>query len=86
MKNNIHILFDLIGHGGYTNKIEIVYNKPAPIIINYLGLPDSTYLKSHDYRLVDKITDPINKNGDIINKDKLSTEKYIHIEKCFLCY
>lgn len=72
----IDILFDLIGHGA-GNRLELLAKKPAPIIINYLGYPDYTYLSSIDYRLVDTITDTYNNQY---------AEKLLKLPRCFVCF
>lgn len=80
--HNIDIIIDLSGHG-YGNRMDVLSMSPAPIIINYCGFPDFTYLNEIKYRIVDKISDPVD-NSTIDNL--LSKEKLIYLPKCFLCY
>lgn len=79
--HGIDILVDLIGHG-HGNTMEVLklleYEKNKPIIVTYLGYPDTTMLRSVDYRLVDYITDHI--------KSKDITEDLIKMPRCFICY
>ena len=79
--NGIDILVDLIGHG-HGNTMEVLklleYEKEKPIIVTYLGYPDTTMLRSVDYRLVDGITDTI--------KSKDISEELIRMPRCFICY
>jgi predicted O-linked N-acetylglucosamine transferase (SPINDLY family) len=55
-------------------------SKPAPIIINYLGFPASSFLPEYDYRITDKYVDPdIDKNE--------YTEEILYIKDCpFVCH
>jgi len=78
INDEIDILFDLGGHTD-SNRISMFAMKPAPILVNYLGYPNTTGLSSIDYRLVDKIVNPIH------SKQKHS-EKLIFKENCFINY
>ena len=78
-KEEISVLFDL---GGYTNAgvpIKIFGFRPAPVQISYCGYPNTTGLKSIDYRITDKICEP----DDAQN---YYSEKLFKIDGCFLCY
>jgi predicted O-linked N-acetylglucosamine transferase (SPINDLY family) len=74
----IDILIDLNGHT-VLNRLGVFSYNPAPIQITYLGYPNTTGLKSINYRLTDKISNP-----------EHSTEKYseklLYLPKCFLLY
>jgi hypothetical protein len=75
---NIDILFDLMGYT-VMNKLEIFTYHPAPIQITYLGYPNTTGLKSMNYRITDSISDsPLSK--------QLYSEELIRLPKCFLLY
>jgi protein O-GlcNAc transferase len=74
--HKIDILVDLISHG-VNGRMNLIAMKPAPIIINYLGYPDYCYLKSVNYRLVDKITDTL---------EFKYTEKLLKMNRCFVCF
>lgn len=76
--DNIDILIDLNGHTGL-NRLEIFAYKPAPIQITYLGYPNTTGLDEMDYRITDKIADPLD------SKQKYS-EQLLHLDTCFLNY
>jgi len=79
MKNHhkIDILVDLICHG-VGNRLKLITMKPAPIIINYLGFPDSSRLTYHNFRLTDKIVDPTVQTH--------YTEKLLYMPRSFLCW
>lgn len=78
---DLDIIVDLIGHG-YNNNIDVLamlkLNNPNIKVISAIGYPDSTLLKSVDYRLVDNITDP--------GVSEEVSEKLLRMNKTFLCY
>ena len=53
----IDVLIDLAGHTGM-GRLSALAHKPAPVIINAIGYPNTTGHPSVDYRIVDAITDP----------------------------
>jgi predicted O-linked N-acetylglucosamine transferase (SPINDLY family) len=77
-KHNIDILFDLNGHT-VNNRLGIFTYHPAPIQVSYLGFPNTTGLKSIQYRITDGIADSPN------SKQKY-TEKLLKLPRCFLLY
>jgi len=76
--DNIDILFDLSAHTG-DNRLDTFVLKPAPIQISYCGYPNSSGIKSMDYRITDKICDSE-------KSQKYYSEKFIFMDKCFLAY
>lgn len=77
-EDRIDILIDLSGHTD-KNKLEVFAYKPAPLQVTYLGYPNTTGLKTIDYRLVDSFTDPEDCGSDVV-------ETLIRLDECFLCY
>jgi len=77
-KHNIDILFDLNGHT-VNNRLGVFTYHPAPIQIAYLGFPNTTGLKSIQYRITDTTVD------SSISKQRYS-ETLLKLPKCFLLY
>jgi predicted O-linked N-acetylglucosamine transferase (SPINDLY family) len=71
----------LIEMAGYTNIdiLNIIGEKPAPIQISWLAYPNTTGLKSIDYRFTDKIADPL-------ESQQQYTEKLYRLPNSFICY
>jgi len=76
--HNIDILVDL---AGYTKnaRTEIFLHKPAPILINYLGFPETMGSKHYDYIISD------NTSISDVNKEFIS-EKIIYLPKTYFTY
>ncbi len=77
-KERIDVLIETSGHTG-DNRLPALAARPAPIIIDAIGYPNTTGFSAVDYRLVDSITDPP-------GSEALSTERLLRIDPCFLCY
>lgn len=77
-KDSIDILVDLIsmGNGG---RLDLIAMAPAPAIVNYLGFPDTSRLKSFTHRITDEHADPQTEDGHYI-------EKLVKLKCPFLCY
>jgi predicted O-linked N-acetylglucosamine transferase (SPINDLY family) len=74
----IDILLELNGHTG-GNRLPALADKPAPLIVNALGYPNTTGLPAIDWRLVDSITDPP-------GAEAFCTEQLLRLDPCFLSY
>ena len=74
----IDVLIDLAGHTGM-GRLGALWQKPAPVILNAIGYPNTTGHPSVDYRIVDSITDPP-------GSERLATERLLRIDPCFLSY
>lgn len=78
-RDGIDILVDLGGHTG-TNNLTLFGFKPAPVQVSWIGYPNTTGLKSMDYRITDALADP---PGEA---DALHTEKLWRMPECFSCF
>jgi predicted O-linked N-acetylglucosamine transferase (SPINDLY family) len=74
----IDLLIDLAGHTD-RNRLDVMALKPAPIQITYLGFPNTTGLKTIDYRITDRQADPP-------KTQQKYTEQLIYLPRCFVCY
>lgn len=61
------------------NRLALLARKPAPVVITWLGYPNTTGLTRVDWRMVDAHSDPPGSEG-------LCTEKLLRIESCNWCY
>lgn len=69
----VDLLVDLICHG------VGVAMSPAPVIINYLGFPDSARVKTVTHRITDIIADPTANEPNY-------TEQLLYMPRCFVCW
>lgn len=76
--HNVDILFDLSAHTG-DNRLDTFVLKPAPIQISYCGYPNSSGIRSIDYRITDKFCDSE-------KSQKYYQEQFIFMNNSFLCY
>jgi protein O-GlcNAc transferase len=77
-EDEIDILVDLAGHSA-NNALPILYQKPAPIQVTWLGYPNTTGLSAVDYRVTDLLADP--DGAELVH-----TESLIRLNNGFLCY
>lgn len=77
-EDKIDILFDMSAHTG-DNRLDTFVLKPAPIQISYCGYPNSSGIKSMDYRITDRYCDSK-------LSQKYYQEKFIFMDKTFLAY
>lgn len=77
--DKIDIVIDLAGLS-MGHRLAALAAKPAPIIVNYLGYPNTTGLAGVDFRIVDAHTDPSPA------ADAHSVERLLRLDPCFLCY
>jgi protein O-GlcNAc transferase len=76
--DGIDILVDLAGHTAH-NRLRVFAFEPAPVQATYLGYPNTTGLRTMDYRLTDAVADP---PGEPV----CHTEELIRLPGCFCCY
>jgi len=74
----IDILVDLSGHTA-ENRLPVFARKPAPVQVTYLGYPNTSGMKAMDYRLTDRVADPL-------CEVSVHTERLVRIAPCFCCY
>lgn len=75
-ENEIDVLFDLSGHTA-GNRLGVFARRAAPVQVSWIGYPNTTGIRSMDYRLGDSLADP---DGD----DYL--ERLVDLGGPFLCY
>jgi predicted O-linked N-acetylglucosamine transferase (SPINDLY family) len=77
--DQLDILVDLAGHTEL-NRLALLARRMAPVQATYLGYPDTTGLRTMDYRLVDGITDPLGES------EEFCTERLFRFAPTAWCY
>lgn len=72
----IDILVDLAGHTG-NNALTLFARRVAPLQVSWLGYPNTTGLRSMNYRLTDARVDPLGAS------DRLSSERLVRLPEGF---
>jgi predicted O-linked N-acetylglucosamine transferase (SPINDLY family) len=75
----IDILVELAGHTA-NHRLGVLARKPAPVIVNYLGYPDTVGLTQVDWRLTDAVADPPGET------ERFHVERLMRLPHCYLCY
>jgi protein O-GlcNAc transferase len=78
-QDDIDVLVDLDGHTS-GNRFGILAAKPARVQLTWLGYPNTTGLRSVDFRITDSIADPAP------FADELHTEKLLRLDPPFLVF
>lgn len=79
VEREIDVLIDLAGHTG-RNRLRILSTRPAPVMVSYLGYPNTSGIREVDYRISCEQADPSDERG------RYATEEIVRIEPFFLCY
>ena len=77
--DSIDILVDLTGHTA-KNRLLVFARKPAPVQVSWIGYPSTAGLKTIDYKIADRYTDPPGES------DQYYTERLLRLPDCFSCY
>lgn len=77
--DRIDILVDLSGHSS-GHLLTVFARKPAPIQATWLGYPNTTGLKTMDWRLTDRVADPPGAS------EQHHAERLAYLPQGFLCY
>jgi predicted O-linked N-acetylglucosamine transferase (SPINDLY family) len=78
-RDQIDVLVDLSGHlPGH--RLLVFAERPAPVQVTYLGYPNTTGLKSIDYRITDALHDPPGQG------EQLHTEELVRLDPTCWCY
>jgi protein O-GlcNAc transferase len=77
--DEIDILVDLAGHTAGGRPLALAM-QPAPLVVTWLGYPNTTGLISVDYRITDAIADPPGAS------DARHSERLLRLPGGFLCY
>jgi len=78
LADELDILVELAGHTD-KNRLLLLHSKLAPIQVSYLGYPNTSGLRSIDYRITDKYVSPEESGGD-------SLEQLIRLPFAYHCY
>ena len=77
--DRIDILVDLAGHMAW-QRLGVFALRPAPVQATYLGYPNTTGLRTVDYRISDARADPPGRT------DPFYTERIVRLDRSFVCY
>ena len=76
--DKVDVLVELTGHTA-NNRLGTMARRPAPVQVTWIGYPNSTGLRTVEYRLTDGVCDPL-------TTTQTFTERLVRLPGCFLCY
>ena len=76
----IDVLVDLTGHAGAQPRLPVFCQRPAPVQVAWVGYLNTTGLTRMDFRVCDRLTDPIE------TAQPLHTERLLHLPESQWCY
>lgn len=76
--DEIDIVIELSGHTK-GHSLGALVCRPAPVVVTYLGYPNTTGVPGVDVRVVDSITDPT-------GSEAWATERLVRLDPCFVCF
>jgi predicted O-linked N-acetylglucosamine transferase (SPINDLY family) len=77
-EDRIDLLIDLAGHT--SPRTLVLTRRPAPVQLTYLGYPNTTGLRSVDYRITDALADPPG------TTERWHTERLLRLPRTGWCY
>jgi predicted O-linked N-acetylglucosamine transferase (SPINDLY family) len=77
-RDNVDILVDCTGHMA-DNRLPLFAGRCAPVQISWIGYPNTSGLKSMDYRFTDDIVDPV-------GEPELYTERLVRLANGFCAW
>ena len=78
-EDGIDLLVDVSGHTAQ-NRLLVYARQPAPVQVSYLGYPNTTGLRTVQYRLTDALCDPVGMT------EHLHTETLVRLPQTAWCY
>lgn len=79
VSDQIDVLIDLSGHNP-GSRLAVFAQRIAPIQMTWLGYPSTSGLSTMDYRITDRITDPVGLD------DEYYSESLLRLNNGFFCY
>jgi len=77
--DRLHVLVDLQGHTS-AGRLFAHARQPAPVQVTYLGYPNTTGLKTMQYRLTDGLADPVGMT------EEYYVEELYRLNECAWCF